>query len=376
MAYDQSKLAGDALSTLKHWPFTRQGSLAKQLGVNRHTLAASIRAETGKAFSQVREQFLADVIMSLISRNGSHSVKETAFDAGFSSERCFRRFVARRWGVPPTALRGLGESQPTEGQVKGGVPPRGALDLRCDGTIPLLAYVTSATCQIPDIVPAPVRRDWMDRTDRSFAYRCLPLRMANQAGYFLLNPTRVVVMWDGTNTRDGLKIEAGPGQTLAVSHFGQGILTWKVPFIFRTPTGWGLWVRGPSNLCKDGACALDGIVESDWAVATFTMNWKVTRPGKPVTFEAGEPYCMVLPFDCSCLERIRPAICNLTANPELKLEYEAWSASREDFNALPMERRGSGWQKHYYAGTTPRGSRADDHRTGFRLAPFRVKGEV
>ena len=33
-----------------------------------------------------------------------------------------------------------------------------------------------------DIRPAPVERDWMDATNQRFAYRCLPLNIANAYG--------------------------------------------------------------------------------------------------------------------------------------------------------------------------------------------------
>ena len=39
----------------------------------------------------------------------------------------------------------------------------------------------------PLIRPAPARRDWMDATPESFAYRCLPLDIANAHGWELLN---------------------------------------------------------------------------------------------------------------------------------------------------------------------------------------------
>ena len=35
----------------------------------------------------------------------------------------------------------------------------------------------------PDIRPAEPRRDWMDETPEAFAYRCLPLNIANAHGW-------------------------------------------------------------------------------------------------------------------------------------------------------------------------------------------------
>ena len=55
------------------------------------------------------------------------------------------------------------------------------------------------------------------------------------------------------------------GQLLPASHFGDGILTWHLPILFRTPPGYNLLVRGPANYPKDAVSPLEGIVETDWA---------------------------------------------------------------------------------------------------------------
>jgi uncharacterized protein DUF6065 len=75
----------------------------------------------------------------------------------------------------------------------------------------------------------------------------------------------------------------------ASSHFGSRILAFNLPFRFRTPLGYNLQVRGLASWPKDGAYPLEGILETDWTVSTFTMNWKLTRAELPVAFEAGEP---------------------------------------------------------------------------------------
>ena len=41
----------------------------------------------------------------------------------------------------------------------------------------------------PTIQPAPATRDWMDKTPQSYAYRCLPLNIANAHGWEILSPS-------------------------------------------------------------------------------------------------------------------------------------------------------------------------------------------
>ena len=47
----------------------------------------------------------------------------------------------------------------------------------------------------PYIRPAPSTRNWMDATPEAFAYRCLPLNIANAHGWELLNPSAFEAIW-------------------------------------------------------------------------------------------------------------------------------------------------------------------------------------
>src|SRR5215210_2886065 len=124
-------------------------------------------------------------------------------------------------------------------------------------TLTLVAYRINRWPEMR-LVTAPSSRDWMDATPNRFANRCLPLRIANQAGWFVLNSHALRVTWNGGNDLSDLEIESLNGEERypASSHFGSGILTFNLPFLFRTPKGYNLHVRGPVNWPKDGAYPL------------------------------------------------------------------------------------------------------------------------
>ena len=154
------------------------------------------------------------------------------------------------------------------------------------------------------------------------------------------------------------------------------MLTFHLSCLFQTEKGYDLWVQGPVNAPKDGIAGLSGIIETDWSPYTFTMNWLFTRARTPVRFEKGEPFCHLFPVKRGEVEAIEPEMRLLSENPELKRDYEAWSASRRNFND-DLKRTGSDaqaerWQKLYYRGAGPTGEKAGpgDHRTRLRLKPF------
>jgi hypothetical protein len=100
--------------------------------------------------------------------------------------------------------------------------------------LPLVAYRIKESPFKIEVASAS--RGWMDRTNSGFANRCLPLRIANQAGWFILNPEQIEVVWNGGEDLNCLTFTRGTmDERFFSSHFGHGILTWKIPYLFRTP---------------------------------------------------------------------------------------------------------------------------------------------
>ncbi len=210
-----------------------------------------------------------------------------------------------------------------------------------------------------ELVPARGDRTWMDDTPDRFAYRCLPLSMANSTGWELLNPIGFSATWNGSIRQDGITLQShNPAETdklqrLALSHFGSGVLTFHTGWLFHTPPGWAMQARGAPNWIKDGIQALDGLVETDWLPFPFTMNWKFTRPGT-VSFEVGEPLCYILPLPHGLYNDIQPLTTAVGNNPELYQQYQAWGTSRASFLQKLEDNdestRKQGWQRFYMHG--------------------------
>lgn len=225
--------------------------------------------------------------------------------------------------------------------------------------------------------PAPSTRPWMDATPEKYAYRCLPLAIANAHGWELLSPSAFMAEWRGSKAPDGITVTSlGAGPAPAISHFGSGVLTFHVNALFRTEPGWNMFVGGPINRPKHGIQALTGIIETDWTVASFTMNWIFTAPGR-VTFAEGEPFCFFFPVQRGYLDEIEPRTERIAAvqNRPVYDEYVAWRDGRAKFlQDLPVEGSDAnerGWEKTYFQGFKPNGQQGvTDHQTKLRLKPF------
>lgn len=226
-----------------------------------------------------------------------------------------------------------------------------------------------------EIVSGDQRRDWMDALPDRFAYRCLPLLIANQAGWDLLCPTGFSVRWDGKEGLDAIKFkwDDGPHEAVA-SHFGNGVLTFIPGYLFRTTKDHNMWVKGVPNMPKDGVVPLEGIVETDWAPFSFTMNWKITRPKHWVRFEKGEPIARLVPFPRHYLESHLPRTAPIASDNRTYNQYNQWRESRSQFiadlNAHEEEAVEAGWQRTYIRGQNMQGIRMQDHQTKLQLKEF------
>lgn len=160
------------------------------------------------------------------------------------------------------------------------------------------------------------------------AYHCLPLVIGNQWGWQILCPADVRVSWTGGPDPASLHVDIDPAHALSVkSQFGQGIVTFSPPWLFRTPPGWDLMVKGPVNRWKPNCAPLEGIIETWWLPYTFTMNWKLVQPGE-VVFQKGESLCQLLPVPHATFRHATAVELPIDADPELAAEMSRWRDER------------------------------------------------
>jgi len=224
--------------------------------------------------------------------------------------------------------------------------------------------------------PAERRREWIEALPERFAYRCLPLAMANQTGWEILCPVAFTARWNGRAGLDAIRIrfrdEPSP---LIGSHFGHGILTFTPGYLFRTSKSHNLYLKGPANEPRDGIAPLEGLIETDWAPYTFTMNWQFTRKRHKVSFEPGEAIGCILPYPRHYVGKFEARIRTLNEDAGLYGQYTAWRESRLEFNAT-LNEQGSeaeraGWQRSYMKGEDAQGRVFAGHQTKTLIKEFK-----
>lgn len=204
----------------------------------------------------------------------------------------------------------------------------------------------------------------MDKTQDHYAYRCLPLTIANMLGYHIFLKNQVRAVWDGGVQPNSIKIlEDANGA--ASSIFGHGILTFHVDWLVKTDENVNTFITGPFNHVVENVQALTGVYETDWAPFSFTMNWQFLTPGE-CKFTVKDPICHLFPFPRDYIESVPIAIRPISDDASLEKDYKDFDASRLEF--LSKQER-QGWQKNYFKGLYTDGTKCpiENHQTKINL---------
>jgi len=222
------------------------------------------------------------------------------------------------------------------------------------------------------VAKASSKREWMDQTDSKFAYRCLPLSIANSHGYVFSLKKPVQFMWNGKNTVSDITIKTNPDNMIS-SIFGNGIITIHLDYIVTTDKGDNIVITGPHNQIFPGMHHLTGIYESDWAPFSFTMNYKITHPEQLITITPNQPICQIYPIPRNYIEEDITTIKHISENPQLESNYQQFSDSRGKFLSDHEGNKESlrYWQKTYFKGEFIDGTKCPfDHKTKLNLPPI------
>lgn len=254
-----------------------------------------------------------------------------------------------------------------------------------DKSITLVHVHKDMTTSRYEIKPASGKRNWIDR-EIPHMYRCLPVLIANQSGWTVHLPFNVDAMWFGGSHAKTIHFWTdaskhpefvGPPAQVVDTIFGDGIVTFFFDFFVKTPHRVNLLVRGAPNFYVDGAHPLEGLVETDWLNFTFTMNWKITRPGHLVRFHKDDPICFIQPIPHRYSEEFTIESKNIHDDPEVLASFQANFASRSEFRKNLHETYARGerpkevWERHYFDGVDARGVSGcteDNHTVKTRLS--------
>lgn len=207
-----------------------------------------------------------------------------------------------------------------------------------------------------DIFPLKVKREWMDNTSGSHAYRCFPVSLANQLGWGLSFPEDLVFRWDGISdtSSDHIKIISGhdyilTGRANATVGFDTGLM-------FRSDENVSLLQMPVPNLFIDGVSPFTTIISTSFFSGDLPVVWRVTRPNTDIIIRAGTPIISLLPIDLSLIQNSEICIHDKADIPEQPY-------SLHDYGVTTQKISKSGkWSNFYRNAIDHKGNKIGNHQ--------------
>jgi hypothetical protein len=218
------------------------------------------------------------------------------------------------------------------------------------------------------IVPLTAKRNWMNQTKDKFAYKCLPLTIANQYGYAVLSPADFTIDWWGGSSGESVDFEITSDDEHMANYFhhyfGEGTFTIHLDFILKTPEGFSTYIRGVPNETKKGITSLDAVVETDWLPFTFTYNFLITEPGS-YTFKKNEPLFTFFPIERNTVEKFSIQEDRIETDQVFFKDFQDYEKARtKAIDAMPNDKK-TRFQLFYRDGVKASGEKVKikDHIT-------------
>jgi AraC-like DNA-binding protein len=105
MCYDQHLLAAEVLDLLSEKPCLSLQNICQRIHIDRHTVTRTLRNTWGTSFRDFRREVIAKQAAHLLQRCPNLSLKEVAFQLGFSSPKTFAHFLKNMTGLTPKEYR-------------------------------------------------------------------------------------------------------------------------------------------------------------------------------------------------------------------------------------------------------------------------------
>jgi hypothetical protein len=147
-----------------------------------------------------------------------------------------------------------------------------------------------------NIKQTSIKRDWMDNTYESHAYRCFPVSIANTLGYEISFPEDISFIWDGISDSTGDHVRILSGEKYAYSGRSNATISFYTGLIFKTSKNITMMHMPVPNFFVDGAQAFTSLISTSFYEDPIPSAWKITKPNEIITIKANQPVATILPI--------------------------------------------------------------------------------
>lgn len=201
-----------------------------------------------------------------------------------------------------------------------------------------------------------VKRDWMDNTDNSHAYRCFPVTLTNSLGWGLSFPEDISFIWDGISDTSPHHVKILSGEKYVHANRANATISFNTGISFKTDQDITMLQMPVPNMFWEGAQAFTTLISTSFFQGELPVAWRITKPMTVITIKANQPVISLLPISLGSLNNSEIILQDIP-NYNLDDEY-----NQEEHIRIVDEIVNSGkWTNFYRDAVDYRGKKIGSH---------------
>lgn len=183
-----------------------------------------------------------------------------------------------------------------------------------------------------NIKQTSIKREWMDNTYQSHAYRCFPMSIANTLGYEISFPEDISFTWDGIldSSSEHVKILSGPKS--AHSGRGHGTVSLETNLVIKTSEDITMLQMPVPNYFIDGVQCFTTLISTSFLNVSMPLALRVTRPNAVITIPANTPVTTLVPISLKQISNIQMNVYNGFYSKEFETNMREYGEESQKIN--------------------------------------------
>lgn len=196
-----------------------------------------------------------------------------------------------------------------------------------------------------EIKPLPVKRDWMDFTDKKHAYNCFPLSMANRIGWGVSLKENLSFIWDGINDSSSVHVKILSDSQFFHPNRGNRTISIETGVRISPQKNVSLLTTPPPNIFYDGFQCISTLISTSVLVSPLPIGIMVYKPNEIITIKKGSIIASLLPVKLQELNEYEILV--KRGHPEFE-QNEEWCQRIYERSQVSREMNSKGKWTHFY----------------------------
>jgi hypothetical protein len=195
----------------------------------------------------------------------------------------------------------------------------------------------------------------MDDTYDKHAYRCFPVSLANQAGWFFSFSEDIEFIWDGITDTNSNHITILKGEKFLSTNRANATLSFDTGLTIETKKNLSLLIMPVPNQFIDGISCYTTIISTSVLKAPLPAAWRITKSNEVIKIPSGTPIAAILPISIKDIETHQVNLLNYF-NPELDAFLSEYGSASAEIS------KNNKWTDFYRNAVDHKGNKIGEHQ--------------